>query len=76
MAITPIRPAGPATTVTVHLGSDKIANIDSVSKIVASTLGKLGCPGCFSGFDIRFNHLHDLVVNPRTLEVDVPQFGG
>lgn len=76
MAITPVRPAAPVQTVTVHLGSAKIADLDSVSKIVASALGKLGCPGCFSGFDIRFSHLQDLVVNPRTLEVGDLHVGG
>ncbi len=75
MAILSTRP-NTAAAVTIHLGDRHIDNIDSVAKIVASTLGKLGCPSCFSGFDLRFNHLHDLVVNPQTLEVDVPQFRG
>jgi hypothetical protein len=43
-----------------------------VNKIVASTLGRLGCPKCFPGFDLRFRP-GDLVVNPQTFEVD--QFG-
>jgi hypothetical protein len=67
MAISPVRSKGAA--VTVVLPHKDINNIDHVHKIVASTLGKLGCGRCFSGFDIRFSP-GDLVVNPQTFEVD------
>ena len=59
----------PTRAVTVVLPHKGIDNIDTVHKIVASALGKLGCPACFSGFDIRFRP-GDLVVNPRTFQVD------
>lgn len=71
MAITPVRTKA-AEPVTVVLPRKNIAKLDDVNKIVASTLGKLGCPRCFSGFDLRFRP-GDLVVNPQTFEVD--QFG-
>jgi hypothetical protein len=58
---------GAARSVTVALPSHGLDNLDKVNKIVANTLGKAGCPRCFSGFDIRFTH--DWVVNPQTLEV-------
>lgn len=48
--------------------------LDQSNKILANTLGKLGCPGCYSGFDIRFINLRDFVVNPKTF--DVQEFGG
>jgi hypothetical protein len=54
--------------VTVNLGPK--VNLDQTQKIVANVLGKLGCGRCFSGFDIRFAHINELVVNPRTLEVN------
>ena len=47
--------------------------LDQSNKILASTLGKLGCPACYSGFDIRFLHIRDFVVNPRTF--DVQEYG-
>lgn len=53
--------------VTVHIG-EKLT-LDQTQKIVANTLGKLGCGRCFSGFDIRFAHINELIVNPKTLEV-------
>ncbi len=65
----------PGSAVSVHLGSRAIPNIKSVQKIIESTLGRLGCGGCFSGFDIRFTHVDDFVVNPRTFEVNEQQFG-
>lgn len=30
-------------------------NLESMNKVTAEVLGKLGCPGCHSGFDIRFD---------------------
>lgn len=68
MAVTPVRSKVPQT-VSVALPSKNLNNLDAVNKIVASTLGRLGCPACFSGFDLRFRP-GDLVVNPRTFEVD------
>lgn len=57
-------------TVTVRL-PQKLTSIDQAHKVVASVLGKLGCPGCLSGFDIRFTHAIDVVVNPKTLEAQI-----
>lgn len=48
--------------------------LDQSNKILANTLGKLGCPGCYSGFDIRFVNIRDFVVNPKSF--DVQEFGG
>ena len=61
--------------VTVHLGGSSVPNTRAVNKIVASTLGRLGCGECFSGFDIRFTHIDPLIINPRTHEVAEQQFG-
>ncbi|UII23154.1 hypothetical protein [Fulvivirga ligni] len=34
----------------------KVANnLDQMNKITASVLNQLGCPGCHSGFDLRFD---------------------
>ena len=44
--------------------------LEQTQKIVANTLGRLGCGRCFSGFDIRFAHINELIVNPKTLEVN------
>jgi hypothetical protein len=71
MAVSPTRIQA-AQSVTVVVPRKNLSSIDNVNKIVASTLGKLGCGRCFSGFDIRFRP-GDLVVNPQTFEVD--QFG-
>jgi hypothetical protein len=44
-------------------------SLDQAHKVVANVLGKLGCPACFSGFDIRFAHIRDLVVDAKSLEI-------
>ena len=36
-----------------------------MTKITESILGKLGCPGCHSGFDIRFDIERDFIFNER-----------
>jgi len=55
-------------TVNVHL-NDRLTSLDQANKLVANVLGKLGCGGCFSGFDIRFSHFTDFQVDPKTLNV-------
>ncbi len=55
-------------TINVHL-TDKLTSLDQANKLVANVLGKLGCGGCLSGFDIRFSHFTDFQVNPKTLDV-------
>ena len=61
--------SGATRSVTVVLPHQGINSLDKVNRVVASALGRLGCPACFSGFDIRFSP-GDLVVNPKTFEVD------
>lgn len=59
--------ARPVTVVVPNKGVDNLA---AVQKVVANTLNRLGCGGCLSGLDIRFRHLGDLTVNPKTLELE------
>ena len=61
--------SGATRSIHVALPSHGIEGLDKVNKIVASALGKVGCPHCFSGWDIRFSP-GDLVVNPQSLEVN------
>ncbi len=77
MAVNPIRPvAVGGGTVVVTVPSKGVNNIEAVNKIVANTLGRLGCAACLSGFDIRFKQVRDLVVNPKTFAVTEQQIGG
>ena len=66
---TTVTHTGATRAVSVVLPSHGVGSLDKVNKIVASTLGRLGCPACFSGFDIRFRP-GDLMVNPKTFEVN------
>ena len=51
--------------VTVHV-PEKL-NLEQCQKVLGVVLGKLGCPGCYSGFNINFLN----VVDPaRTFNVD------
>jgi hypothetical protein len=51
----------PAGTVQVLIPERVNNNIKSIQKALATTLGKLGCPACCSGFDILFRRELDLI---------------
>jgi hypothetical protein len=59
----------PVQPVTVRL-TKPLASIDDAHKVVTNVLGKLGCPGCLSGFDIRFTQERNFAVNPSSLAVN------
>ena len=55
-------------TVRVSVPAEVAFNFDKMNKVTATVLGRLGCPACHSGFDIRFMIERDFVVNAK-LEV-------
>lgn len=57
--------------VQVRVTPEVFASLDTMGKVTAETLGRLGCPGCHSGFDIRYVLERDFRVTPQ-LEV-VPE---
>ncbi|MDX6679850.1 MAG: hypothetical protein QOE31_3902 [Solirubrobacteraceae bacterium] len=67
---------GAARTVNIHIPGAVSNDLDKLQDITRQVLGRLGCEGCHSGFDIRFKHVLDYVVNPRTLEVEDALQGG
>ena len=63
-----------ARTVFISVTPDVAYDAKKMQKVTANLLGRLGCPGCHSGYDIRFRHLLDYVVNPASLAVEAPAF--
>lgn len=51
----------PMRAVQVMIPERVSGNIKSLQKALATTLGKLGCPACCSGFDIHFRRELDLI---------------
>lgn len=49
------------STVQVMIPEKVNSNIKSLQKALVTTLGKLGCPACCSGFDIHFRRELDLI---------------
>ena len=47
-------PARSARTVQVVVPGNVYNNLEAMSRVTATLLGRLGCPGCHSGIDIRF----------------------
>jgi hypothetical protein len=53
----------PAHRVTASLSGKVNNNLKQIQEVVANIAGRLGCPGCCSGFDILFKQELDFVVN-------------
>jgi hypothetical protein len=49
----------PERTVNVRVSAKTAYDLAAMGKVTASILGRLGCPRCHSGWDIRFDvHRH------------------
>jgi hypothetical protein len=64
----------------VQVTSEISNDFEKSTAVMKNILGRLGCPACTSGFDIRLEEITSYVVNPATLEVhpvtlNVNQFG-
>ena len=57
-------------TIRVVVPHEVAYNLDRLQKTLANVMGRLGHPGCHSGFDIRFIQEREFVVNPKTLAVE------
>jgi hypothetical protein len=44
-------------------------DLGALNKAMANVLGRLGCPNCHSGYDIRVRQALDFAVDPRSMEV-------
>jgi hypothetical protein len=49
----------------VSVSADLHNNIDAMQRVTRSVLGKLGCEGCHSGFDIRFDVASQFVADEK-----------
>jgi len=64
------QPLPPRSVVSVYVPTKALYDLESMQKITAQVLDKLGCPACHSGRILDFRELEQFVVNPRTLEVN------
>ncbi len=65
----------PPGRITIQVPSKALYDLESMHKITAQVLGKLGCGECHSGRILDFTELSQFVVNPENLEVN-EIFGG
>lgn len=61
---------------TVRVDAATFADLGRMQDITAQTLGRLGCDGCHSGWDIRFLLERDFAVNPKGQLVPVDVVAG
>lgn len=52
-------------TVRVKVSPKMLYDIDSITKVLRNTLGKLGCEACCSGHDIRFEIERSFVADAK-----------
>lgn len=55
----------PERTVRVTVPARIAFDLGSMNKVTASILGRLGCPGCHSGWDIRFDIARNFAVDEK-----------
>lgn len=56
-------------TIHIRVPASATNNMNSMQKITENVLGKLGCPNCHSGFDLRFDIERIFVFN-ENLELE------
>jgi hypothetical protein len=60
--------------VRVSVPAKVINDLGAIQRVQADVLGQLGCPGCCSGFDIRFDLARQFLVDEE-LNVRTPGIG-
>jgi hypothetical protein len=55
----------PDRAVRVSVPASVAYDLKSFEKVQAAVLGKLGCPGCHSGLDIRYDVIRSYYVDDR-----------
>ena len=58
--------------VTVRIPAEIAFEAGKLAKATANVLNRLGCPGCHSGFDIRFIHELDFAIDSQLNVHTVP----
>lgn len=61
-------------TIYITVPTSAAYDLDKMNKITKTVLGKLGCEGCHSGFDIRFLNETRFRFNERLEMIDEVQF--
>jgi hypothetical protein len=57
--------AGAAPIVTISIPAKVAYDLDAMQSVIKEVAGRLGCEQCHSGYDFRFRHALDFVVNPK-----------
>ena len=59
----------------VEVAGDALFDLKKFNKIQESVLGRLGCGGCTSGYDISWLHINQFHVDEKLNVVDLPGAG-
>jgi len=51
--------------VRVSVPANVLNDLDSIQRVQADVLGRLGCPSCCSGFDIRLDLVRQFLVDEQ-----------
>jgi hypothetical protein len=65
----------PPRQVVVQVAGDTLFDLKKFNRIQESILGRLGCGGCTSGYDISWLHISQFHVDDKLNIVDLPVAG-
>ena len=65
----------PPRQVVVQVAGDTLFDLKKFNRIQESILGRLGCGGCTSGYDISWLHISQFNVDDKLNIVDLPSAG-
>lgn len=60
-----------ANTVQITVPVSVANDLKKISKVTATVLGRLGCEGCHSGFDLRFINESQFRFNEKLEQIDI-----
>lgn len=62
-------PGANSRAISIKIPARAAYDLKSMNRITETVLGRLGCPECHSGFDLRFEWIEDFIVDEE-LNVD------
>lgn len=68
-----INASGLSNVIQVSLPASAYFDLDTFQSVQKDILGKLGCPGCTSGFDIRYLLQRQFIVNEKMIVREVSE---
>ena len=64
-----------SNTVQITVPASVANDLKQINKVTAIVLGRLGCGGCHSGFDLRYINESQFRFNEKLEQIEIPGIG-